>query len=134
MIYNYILSNSSFLTFKDNTFIVKIEEQVFFQYTVNFEFQLQFETENTTHVVYNLEDRPLSTNIGLVPVSPNSTYCCVAHKFLVKNSKPIIYIANRCYMQTVFFHVLKDSDQNCSQKKFYYNYVKTCHIIINLPG
>eukprot|EP00105_Crassostrea_gigas_P036555 XP_019920703.1 PREDICTED: uncharacterized protein LOC105323112 [Crassostrea gigas] len=46
---------------------------------------LQFETENATHVVYNLEDRPLSTNIGLVPVSPNSTSCCVAHKFLVKN-------------------------------------------------
>lgn len=65
---------------------------------MNFEFQLQFETENATHVVYNLEDRPLSTNIGLVPVSPNSTSCCVAHKFLVKNRKPIIYIANRCHM------------------------------------
>lgn len=92
MIYNYILSNFYFLTFKDNTFIVKIEEQGFFQYTVNFEFQLQFETENATHVVYNLEDRPLSINIGLVAVSPNSTYCCVAHKFLVKNRKPINYI------------------------------------------
>lgn len=90
---------------------------------MNFEFQLQFETENATHVVYNLEDRPLSINIGLVPVSPNSTSCCVAHRFLVKNRKPINYIHCKSLLY-VFFHVLKDSDQNCSQKIFYYNHVK----------
>lgn len=72
---------------------------------MNFEFQLQFETENATHMVYNLEDRPLSINIGLVPVSPNSTYCCVAHNFLVKNRKPINYIhcKSLLYVDNLFF-------------------------------
>lgn len=70
---------------------------------MNFEFQLQFETENATHVVYNLEDRPLSINIGLVAVSPNSTYCCVAHKFLVKNRKPINNIHCKSLSYVIFF-------------------------------
>lgn len=71
---------------------------------MNFEFQLQFETENATHVVYNLEDRPLSINIGLVPVSPNSTSCCVAHRFLVKNRKPInnIHCKSLLYVDNLF--------------------------------
>lgn len=97
----------------------------------NFEFQLQFETENATHVVYNLEGRPLSINIGLVQVSPNSTSCCVAHKFLVKNRKPIILKYGKSLSYVIFFfHFLKDLDQNCSQKNFCTFFL----IYINLYG
>lgn len=55
-------------------------------------------------MVYNLEDRFLSINIGLVLVSLNSIFCCVVYKFLVKNCKLInnIYCKLLLYVDSFF--------------------------------